>query len=257
MLLRMGHEAPAFALLPGAEAQVDAIVRSVVSGLRPAGTAAQARLGLGELPGRVDRLAAGMIYGVVCEEQAVRLPLLAGALAASLRSGKQCVLVTPSEPGILLRKLSLSGFALHAALKAGQLAVFQVTRDAAKHLFRVGAGELLEQLERNIAPREVLLVLDEADALFMACDPLAGAEASKLYLEWTAKRNHTMLAMFSPAADSPRDYVVLRRIAEDFGGFALATPAEGGAVFEIQHWFGPEGASSRESFELPLRGSAA
>jgi len=254
--MRMGHEAPAFALLPGAEEQVDAIVRSVLAGQRPSGMPAQARLGLGELPGRVDQLAAGMVYGVVCNQQAVRLPLLASALAASLRSGMQCVLLTPSEPRVLLRKLSLSGFALHATLRAGQLAVFQVARDAAKHLFRLGAEELLAQLEQNIAPRGVLLVLDEADALFMACDPLAGAEAARLYLEWTAKRNHTMLAMFSPAADAPRDYVVLRHIAENFAGFALAAPADDGAVFEIQHWFGPQGASWRESFELPLHGRA-
>src|SRR5258705_8071121 len=112
----MGHEAPVFALLsgadapapPGAELPVDRVVRSLAAGPRPVGQTAQARFGLGELPGRVDRLAAGMIYGVACDEQAVRLPLVAGALAASLRAGKQCVLLTPSEPGILLRKFSLT-----------------------------------------------------------------------------------------------------------------------------------------------------
>jgi hypothetical protein len=250
ILLRMGQEAPAFALLPGAEEQVDAVVRSVLAGQRPSGMAAQGRLGLGGLPARIDRLAPGMIYGLVCDQQAVRLPLLAGALAVSLRLGKQCVLVTPSEPGVLLRKLNLAGFTLLGPLKTGQLTVFQITADAAKHLFRVGAQGLLTQLQQNIAARDALLVLDQADALFMVSDPLASAEASRLYLEWTARRDHTVIALFSPATDALRDHLVLRRIAENFAGFAQATPAEGGMVLEIQHWFGPDGANSRESFEL-------
>jgi hypothetical protein len=252
----MGHETPAFAL-PLAEAPVEAVVRSILAGTRPVGKTAQARLGLGELPSRIDRLDPGMLYGLACDQQAVRLPIIAGSLAASLRSGKQCVLLTPADPRILLRKLRLSGFSLHAQLKARQLAIYQVTRDAAKHLFRLGAGGLLAQLEEHIAQREAFIVLDEADALFMTSDPLAGAEAAQLYVEWSAAAEHTLLALFTPAAHAPRDYLTLRRIAENFGGFGLAKPAEGGAVLEIRHWFSAEGPSARESFELRLHGTEA
>ena len=126
----MGHEAPAFALLEQSEQAAHAVVRSLLPAHGPVGAAAQARLGLTELPARIDRLAPGMVYAVACAEQAVRVPLVAGALAASVRSGTPCALVTPAAPGMLLRKARLAGYALNAPLKAGQLAICQVTAEA-------------------------------------------------------------------------------------------------------------------------------
>jgi cellulose biosynthesis protein BcsE len=249
--MRMGHEAPAFALLQSTENQVDAAVRSPPCVLvKPA----HASLGLECLPSRIARLADGLIYGVACDQQAVRLPLLAGALAASLQSGKQCALLTPSDPAMLVRKARLAGFPLEQFLKDGGLSIYQVAAEAAKHLFRCGAEGFLSQLEPQLQPRDAFVVLDQADALFMLSDPKAGAEAAGRYLGWITARNHTMLALFAPAAHAPRDYLTLRGIAENFGGFALARPTDRGAVLEIRHWFGAEGASSRESFELRPQG---
>jgi hypothetical protein len=250
----MGHEAPAFALIPAAEETTDAVVRDILTAHAALGLMAQARLGLGELPPRVDRLAPGMVYGVACAEQAIRVPLLAGALAASLRSGKPCTLITPAAPAILLRKASLAGFSLHAALKAGELSIFQVTREAPKHLFRLGASTLIDELERDIPGGNALVVIDEADALFLLCDPRAAAEAAQRYSEWAAAGNHTVLAAFAPAPQAAREYLVLQRIAENFAGFALGRALAGGALLDVRHWFGAEGPTSRESFELRLRG---
>ena len=250
----MGHEAPAFALLQSAEASADAVVRTLLSGSPAVGTSGQPRLGLGELPERIDRLASGMVYALACDQQAVRLPLIANAILASVRAGNRCALLAPSHPSVLLRKLRLAGFALEAPLKRGELDLFEVSRDAGKELFRLGADTLLGQLDKHIPERDVLVVLDEADALFQVADLSAAVEAAQRYVEWAAARNHTLLAMFAPAPLAPRDYLNLRRIAESFGGFGLAKPASGGAVLEVRHWFGPEGASARECFELRLHG---
>jgi hypothetical protein len=250
----MGHEAPAFALLHSAEASADAVVRTLLSGSPAVGKPGQPRLGLGELPERIDRLAAGMVYGLACDQQAVRLPLIANAILASVRTGKRCALLSTSDPAVLLRKLRLAGFALEGPLKRGELDLFEVSREAAKQLFRLGAETLLAQLDKNIPARDVLVVLNEADALFQVADLSAGVEAAQRYVDWAAARQHTLLAMFTPAPLAPRDYLNLRRIAESFGGFGLAKPASGGAVLEIRHWFGPEGASARECFELRLHG---
>jgi hypothetical protein len=249
----MGHEAPAFALLQSAEAS-DAVVRTLLSGSPAVGKPGQPRLGLGELPERIDRLAAGMVYGLACDQQAVRLPLIANAILASARTGKRCALLATSDPAVLLRKFRLAGFALEATLKHGELDVFEVSRDAAKQLFRLGPDALLAQLDRNIPARDVLVVFDEADALFQVADSSAAMEATQRYLRWAAARQHTLLAMFAPAPLAPRDYLNVRRIAESFGGFGLAKPASGGAVLEVRHWFGPEGASARECYELRLHG---
>jgi hypothetical protein len=250
----MGHEAPAFALLKSADASADAVVRTLLSGSPAVGKPGQPRLGLGELPERIDRLATGMVYGLACDQQAVRLPLIANAILASVRTGKRCALLATSDPAVLLRKFRLAGFALEATLKRAELDLFEVSRDAAKQLFRLGADALLAQLDKNIPERDVLVVFDEADALFQVADLSAATEATQRYLRWAAARQHTVLAMFAPAPLAPRDYLNVRRIAESFGGFGVSKPASGGALLDIRHWFGPEGASARECYELRLHG---
>jgi Cellulose biosynthesis GIL len=242
----MGHEGPAFALIERSEEAADALVRRLL--------AAQARLGLAELPSRIDRLAAGMVYAVACAEQAIRVPLVASALAASLRSGKPCALVTPAAPSILLHKARLAGYALNASLKSGQLAICQLSAEAPKHLFRLGVSSLLGQLERHMPAREALVVIDEADALFIVGDQRAASEAAGRYTQWAAEREHTVLAVFTPTPEAAREYLTLRRLAENFAGFALARAAAGGTLFEVRHWFGAEGPSAREAFELALPG---
>ena len=213
-------------------------------------TASYATLGLDHLPSRVGRLAPGMIYSIACDQQAVRLPIVAGALSASLAAGKRCVLLTGASPGMFLRKAQLAGFALEPRVKAGELTLFHMAGDTAKHLFRVGAESFLRELEQNFPERSAFLVFDNADALFMLSDPQASEEASQRYIEWVSAHEHSLLAMFAPAATAARDYLTLRHIAENFAGFAVAKSVQGGAVLELRHWFGAEGASPRESFVL-------
>lgn len=214
-----------------------------------------AQLGLENLPGRVDKLAQGMIYSVACDQQAVRLPLLAGALFASLQADKRCALLTQSDPGMFLRKAELAGLALEPYVKSGELTLFHLAGETAKHVFRSGVEGFLKELEQNFPARGAFVVLDQADALFMLSDPRASAEAAQIYLDWVASHEHTVLAMFAPAAAAPRDYLTLRHIAENFGGFAVARSTEGGALLEIRHWFGAEGASPRELFALRFHAS--
>lgn len=249
----MGDEAPVFAFLQSTQPEVDAVVLSALARPHGLGATAHASLGLEGVPARIGRLAEGLIYGVACDEQAVRLPLLGGALSVSLRSGKRCILLTPCDPGMFLRKSRLARVELDRWVKGGELALFQFPRDAMKHLFRTGAERLLAELEHNIPPREVFLVIDEANALFMLSDPRAAGEAAQRYSDWASSRAHTILAAFACETDAPREYVTLADLAENFAGFALARPAHQGALLELRHWFTAEGASSRESFELRLR----
>ena len=212
-------------------------------------------LGVDNLPGRIANLAGGMIYSVVCDQQAVRLPLLAGALAASLRLGRACALLTPADAGMFLRKARLAGFVLEEAVRSGRLAIFQVPPDVGKAVFLMGVDTFVQQLQFSIPARGVFVLMDCADPLFMLSDPRASEEAAQHYLHWAHSHRHTVLAAFAPAAVAPRDYLTLRQAAENFAGFAVAKPTEGGAVLEIRHWFGAEGANPRESFLLRPRQS--
>jgi hypothetical protein len=196
-----------------------------------------------------------MIYCMACDQQAVRLPIVAGALFASLQAGKKCALLTAASPGMFLRKARLAGFALEPRVKAGELTLFNMAGDTAKHLFRVGAESFLRELEQNFPDKAAFLVVDPADPLFMLSDPEASQEAAHQYLDWVSAHDHTLLAMFSPAPTAARDYLTLKHIAENFAGFAIARSTEGGAVLEMRHWFGAEGASPRESFALRAHAS--
>jgi hypothetical protein len=230
----------------------EAVLREVVPSAQRAGTPAHATLGLIGLPGRVTSLASGLLYGLVCEQQGVRLPLCACALVESLRFGRRCVLLTPTDPAILVRKAHLAGFSLTPWIRNRELAIFQVAADVAKQLFREGPERLLAELDRSVEPRGAFVVIDQADAVFNLSDPAAGADAAQRYLGWAAAREHTVLALFATSAQEPRDFLVLREVAENFGGFGLARSTERGPVLELQHWFGAEGASARDSFELRL-----
>jgi hypothetical protein len=208
-------------------------------------------LGLRTVPERIARLSPGMIYSLACDQQAVRLPLAAGALAASLRTGKSCVLVTPGDPAMFLRKAMLAGFDLAAHARNGGLALLQLAAEADKQMFRAGPEAFLRELELNTAPGS-LIVLDQADPIFMLCDPRESAEAAQAYVRWVEQQDHTLLALFAPSSITPREYLALRRVAENFAGFAVARSSWDGGTLDVRHWFGPDGASPRETFALRL-----
>lgn len=216
---------------------------------------ADSSLGVDNLPDRVSALAGGMIYSVACDQQAVRLPLIAGALTATINLGTACVLLTPSDGGMFLRKARLAGFSLDAAVRSRALALFQTPPDVGKAIFRMGVETFVQQLQFSIPSRGAFVAIDCADPLFMLSDPRASEEAAQQYLHWANSHQHTVLASFAPAAAAPRDYLTLRHIAENFAGFAVARPTDGGAVLEIRHWFGAHGANPRESFMLRSRQS--
>lgn len=211
-------------------------------------------LGLESLPTRIARLSPGMTYSLACDQQAVRLPLAARALAASLATGKICALVTPGDPTMYLRKVQLAGLDLGRYARTGALTLLQLTEDAEKHLFRAGPGGFLRQLEAALPPSGALVVLDQADALFMLSDSRASADAAQSYLRWMHAHQHTLLALFAPNAMAPREYLALRRAAENFAGFAVARSTYGGGTLDVKHWFTAEGASPRETFGLNLHG---
>ena len=233
-----------------AERQVTAALRAVVAVDVPGGPPA-AWLGLRNVPERIAHLSPGMIYSLACDQQAVRLPLAAGALSASLRTGKRCVLVTPGDPAMFLRKAMLAGFDLAAHARAGALTLLQLAAEVDKHMFRAGPEAFLRELELNAAPG-ALIVLDQADPVFMLCDPRESAEAAQAYVRWVEQHDHTLLALFAPSSITPREYLALRRVAENFAGFAVARSSWDGGTLDVRHWFGPDGASPRETFALRL-----
>ncbi len=213
------------------------------------GPVLHARLGISKLPLRMSVLARGMVYAVAVDQQSVRIPFLTRTILHSLEAGLPCVLMSPFDPAALLKKGSLAGVDLSLYLKSGQLKIFR-QKQSAKEMFKTGVGRLIDELSLFNLPPRSLVVFDNADVSFCLSDPAAAVEAANLYAQWAEAHEHTILAAFVPSANAPRDYVTLRTVSENFGGFALVKSIDDETVLDVRHWFGAQGAIPRSSYAL-------
>jgi cellulose biosynthesis protein BcsE len=215
-----------------------------------AGPVLHARLGISKLPLRLSIMARGMVYAVAVDQQSVRIPLITRTVLQSLEAGLPCVLMSPFDPASLLKKGSLAGVDLSAFLRTGQLKIFRQKQTTSKDLFKTGVGRLIDELGFFNLPQRSLVVFDNADSSFCLADPTAAVDAANLYSQWAEAHEHTILAAFVPSANSPRDYVTLRSVSENFGGFAIVKAVDDETVLDVRHWFGAQGAVPRSSYAL-------
>ena len=209
-----------------------------------------AKLGISKLPQRLSVMARGLVYAIAVDQQSVRIPLLTRTVLQSLEAGMPCVLLSPFDPAALLKKGSLAGVDLSEFLRIGQLKIFRQKQSTSKDLFRTGVGRLIDELGFFNLPARSLVVFDNADSSFCLADPAAAIDAANLYSQWAEAHEHTILAAFVPSSHAPRDYVTLRSVSENFGGFAIVKSVEDETVLDVRHWFGASGAVPRSSFAL-------
>ena len=88
----------------------------------------------------------------------------------------------------------------------------------------------------------------------MLCDPRESAEAAEAYVRWVEQHDHTSARAVRAQQHHAAEYLALRQVAENFAGFAVARSSWDGGTLEVRHWFGPDGASPRETFALRLHG---
>lgn len=210
-------------------------------------------LGVPGLPAGVDQVAPGLVYAVVVESQAIRLPLLAQSIESAVRAGRRAVLVTPADPAGWVRKVELAGIRLEPFLRDDRLQILQIADGVARRMLRGGIRRLTDELGQAAGEGGALIALDHADPLFVLNDPQLSGEAGAALQAWARERGHTVLASFVPDAHSPRDYVVLRALGNDFGGFAVVRADAAGVAMEIRHWFGRGGAQPRAWYRMDAR----
>jgi cellulose biosynthesis protein BcsE len=215
-----------------------------------AGPVQHARLGISKLPLRLSIMARGMVYAVAVDQQSVRIPLITRTVLQSLEAGLPCVLMSPFDSASLLKKGALTGVDLSPYIRTGQLKIFRQKQTTSKDLFQAGVGRLIDELGFFNLPPRSLIVFDNADSAFCLADPAAAIDAANLYAQWAEAHEHTILAAFVPSAHQPRDYVTLRSVSENFGGFAIVKSVDEETVIDIRHWFGAQGAVPRSSYAL-------
>ena len=209
-------------------------------------------LGIQGIPDRLARMSPGMIYAIALDQQAVRITLIARTLLAALKVNVACALVSPLESTMLLKKAGLVGVHLSEYMRLGQLRIFRQRSDSQGDMSPISSKWLLNELRQYKLGKHSLVIFDHADERFCLNDPATAGTLAGTYQDWVEENDITLLATFAPRAKVPRDYVTLRAVAENFGGFALVKTTEEDAVLDVRHWFGPLGAVQRSSFVLSI-----
>ena len=207
-------------------------------------------LGIEGVPARLARLADRMVYAIGCDQQAMRVALLARTLKLALDSGRPALWVSPLEPSMLLRKAALAGTPLDDHQRAGRLSLLW---QAGVSEPRFAAVRTWADLDGARVTRDTLVVLDHADDRFCLSDAVAAGRALAACQAWVARTGCTVIATFMPGPTSTREHAQLLALAEHFGGFAeLRAADESTVLFDVRHWFGAAGAMPRASFALTL-----
>jgi len=209
-------------------------------------------LGIAGLPARVEGLARELVYALLIDQQSHRIPLMVQALHATLEREVPCTLFTPGDPAAFLRKAALLGLDLEPFVKTGDLSLVRQKTDPSLPVFRAGPAAVMELLQRSVTRDDSLVVLDGADSLLFLADPAQAEEAAGLLQQWSRDRRLTVLATFAPASRTPREYLTLRTLAEDFGGLAAMRAVDAGMFIEFRHWFGSQGSQPRTTFALEV-----
>ena len=216
--------------------------------------AVRARLGIPGLADAVSVLAPGQVYALAIDAQPLRLPLVAQALHATLDAGGRCAMLLPGDPAAFLSKSKLVGLDLGWHDKHGELELVRQRADPLLPLFRAGPAAVLELIERSAGAGRSLLVLEQAEPLLFLGDPALSGEACEGLRAWARRTGTTVIATFTPTTRPQREFLSLRAVAEDFGGFAVVREHEGGALLDLRHWFGDGGSNLRTSVVLRAGG---
>jgi hypothetical protein len=210
------------------------------------------RLGVAGAADTLKLLAPGEVYAIAADSQPLRLVSVAQALAASLETGAKCTLLVPGDPASFVAKAHLAGIDLKWHEGSGDLALVRLRSDPALPLFRAGPSAVLDTIDRAVAADRLLVVLENAETVLFLSDPAHAAEAAQGLLDWARRRGVAVIVTFTPATRPQREFLSLRAVAEDFAGFATLREYEGGALLDVQHWFGAAGAQPRGSLALQM-----
>jgi hypothetical protein len=208
--------------------------------------------GVRGLPTALATLAAGQVYAIEVESQALRVALLAQTLRDTLNGGGACTVVMPGDPAAFLAKARLCGADLGWFVQSERLNLVRQRADPALPVFRGGPATLLESIDRSVPEGRTLLILEQAEPLLFLADSGHAAEASEGLRRWAARRGIAVLATFAPTARPQREFLALRAAAEDFAGLVVVREHEGGARLDVRHWFADAGVSPRCSVTMRL-----
>ncbi len=217
----------------------------------------RARLGIDGLPDRFEGMAGGLIYGIVAEQQALRIALLARTLAANLAEGLRCVLVTPFEASTLLKKSEMVGVDLGFPLVQGQLTLMPGSEPVETSGVLRAVRRMVGELTALGLPAGSVTVVDQAELVLGLAEPSVCGAATRTLQDWATRYDQVVVVLMGSRGSGPREAGTLKAISEGFAGFAIVGTVEDDPVLEVRHWFGRGGAVPRSSYVLALGADGA
>lgn len=200
---------------------------------------------VGNLPRSAAILMGGRVYAVVHDEDAPVLAVAWPTLLAASQAGP-AQWVTERDPERELAASDAHADTMRQALAAGRIRAFVWGGGAAAPSFR----RVFEELDYFGSAKGGLVVLDGADRLFDGADPDAVDAALAACQRWAERRACAVLLLCPRRGGRADPAAILRGAAHRLGGFARFRRAVPGLVWEVFHWFGPEGVWAGRSLRL-------
>jgi cellulose biosynthesis protein BcsE len=156
--------------------------------------------------------------------------------------------ITERDPDRQLTPSTAHADAMRQALVAGHIQSFVWGGSTVAPSFR----RIFEELDYFAPAKGGLVVLDGADRLFAGADPAATDAALAACQQWAERRASTLLLLCPRRSDRTDPAAILRSAAHRLGGFTRLHPVDSGLVWEVFHWFGPEGILANRSLRLSI-----
>ena len=207
-------------------------------------------VGIAGLPNPVRTMAAGNAYAVTVQQPRAAMACFDNSIVAALREQRTAIVVIRSSAAELLQRLEQHGINSHEMLQKSRLLILQRSDNAAEKLLRHGARHFTDELDYYNAPKNSLLVVENAEDLFTLSDSHLASEQAKIYQQWYQSTGATALLFFSTAKIQGAQLAALRTLGDHFSGMAEFGQSSAQFSWRINHWQSPFASLSHREYAV-------
>lgn len=209
------------------------------------------QIGIEDLPESSTRLLPGSVYAIAIHDDRYRLSLLRGTVLSAAAQRRAVWYVADGAPEEALSGTDAASMQLRHAAATGVLRAFRSPAAAAPDM----SGRLIDELEHLMIPAGALLVIDGAERyLDIAAALPDDAAPLRRWRDWAERYAVAVVMLFRQRTEHAPDHAAaLLPAARLLGGLARLRTIDGGAFWEVFHWFGANGVSAGQSRQLALR----
>lgn len=207
------------------------------------------RIGIPGLPHLTNSMVQGGLYVLIADTASARFPLFASSLGASLKDGRRCTAIVPSNPEHFIQRLeTLGDLKAQGLLATEQFRLYVMQDEFSKKMFRFGAERFVSELEQFELPQNSFLVFDQADDLISLHDVSLAIEQVDILSKWLAQHQVTALLTFLRVTESHTG--TINALMDYLTGIARLGGDEDGLRLGFDYWQSPDGTVAARHFHL-------